>query len=64
MINNFKSILRYNNAIAYGLAVGHLADRIRDPSSGGFSRPWPEDYLPLARSERYKLQQLLAARGF
>ncbi|MEM8744011.1 MAG: lytic murein transglycosylase [Pseudomonadota bacterium] len=64
VINNFKSILRYNNAIAYGLAVGHLADRIRDPSSGGFSRPWPEDYLPLARSERYKLQQLLAARGF
>ncbi|MDA7947128.1 MAG: lytic murein transglycosylase [Hyphomicrobiaceae bacterium] len=64
VINNFKSILRYNNAIAYGLAVGHLADRIRDPSSGGFSKAWPEEYLPLARSERYQLQKLLAARGF
>lgn len=64
VINNFRSILRYNNAISYALAVGHLADRIRDPSMGGFSRPWPVDYLPLARSERFQLQRLLVARGF
>ncbi len=63
VINNFRSILRYNNAISYGLAVGHLADRIRSPSSGGFSKKWPVEYLPLARTERYELQRLLNARG-
>ena len=63
VINNFRSILRYNNATAYGLAVGHLADRIRDPGAGGFARPWPVKYLPLARTERFELQRLLAARG-
>ena len=63
VINNFRSILRYNNAISYGLAIGHLADRIRDPATGGFSKPWPVDYLPLARSQRFELQRLLAAQG-
>jgi membrane-bound lytic murein transglycosylase B len=63
VINNFRSILRYNNATSYGLAVGHLADRIRDPGAGGFVKPWPVAYLPLARTERFELQRLLAARG-
>jgi len=64
MLNNFRSILRYNNATSYALAVGHLADRIRDPGSTGFSRPWPKAYLPLARSQRFELQKLLTTRGF
>ncbi|MFQ5625892.1 MAG: lytic murein transglycosylase, partial [Methyloligellaceae bacterium] len=63
VINNFNSLLRYNNATSYALAVGHLADRIRNPRATGFSKPWPVDYLPLARSERFELQRLLAARG-
>jgi len=64
MLNNFRSILRYNNATSYALAVGHLADRIRDPGGKGFSKPWPKAYLPLARSQRFELQRLLSARGY
>jgi len=64
VLNNFHSILRYNNATAYALAVGHLADRIRDPGFKTFSKPWPKEYKPLSRSQRVELQKLLAARGF
>jgi membrane-bound lytic murein transglycosylase B len=64
ILSNFRSILRYNNAISYALAVGHLADRIQGFNTDGFTKPWPVEYLPLARSQRYELQKLLAARGF
>ncbi|GAB4240458.1 MAG: lytic murein transglycosylase [Methyloligellaceae bacterium] len=64
VINNFRSILRYNNATAYALAVGHLADRIRDPGFGGFVTPWPTAYRPLSRSQRVALQELLQEKGF
>jgi peptidoglycan lytic transglycosylase B len=58
---NFRAILRYNNATAYGLAVGHLADRI----AGGapLAASWPVGDKPLGRGEREELQRLLAARG-
>ena len=62
ILNNFRSILRYNNATAYALAVGHLSDRIRGFS--GFARPWPKDAKPLARAEREELQRLLTSKGF
>ncbi|MGI9381731.1 MAG: lytic murein transglycosylase [Methyloligellaceae bacterium] len=62
VLNNFRSILRYNNATAYALAVGHLSDRIRGFST--FVRPWPKDAKPLARAEREELQRLLTAKGF
>ena len=62
ILNNFRSILRYNNATAYALAVGHLSDRIRGFS--GFVRAWPKDAKPLARAEREELQRLLTAKGF
>lgn len=29
LLSNFRSILRYNNAYAYALSVGHLADRLK-----------------------------------
>lgn len=64
VLNNFRSILRYNNATSYGLAVGHLADRIRNPNFPGFAKPWPRDYRPLSRDQRFELQTLLARRGF
>jgi len=64
ILNNFRSILRYNNAISYGLAVGHLADRIQGFNRNGFVKPWPVAYLPLARAQRYELQQLLARKGY
>ena len=64
IIKNFRSILRYNNATSYALAVGHLADRIRDANATGFAKRWPVKYLPLARSQRFELQRLLDERGF
>jgi membrane-bound lytic murein transglycosylase B len=62
VINNFHSILRYNNAATYALAVGHLSDRLR----GGkpFSTPWPTKHRPLDKDERIELQHLLIKKGF
>jgi membrane-bound lytic murein transglycosylase B len=62
ILNNFRSILRYNTADAYALAVGHLSDRIRgfDP----FDKPWPFEDKLLAEEERLELQRLLAAKGY
>ena len=54
--------LRYNNATAYALAVGHLSDRIR--GFGPFVQSWPKDEKPLGRKQREELQRLLTARGF
>jgi membrane-bound lytic murein transglycosylase B len=61
MIHNFDVIKRYNNATAYALAVGHLADRLM--GFGPIKQSWPRDEQPLARSERKELQQLLADMG-
>ena len=58
---NFRAILRYNNAMAYGLAVGHLADRIAGGSP--LTAAWPAGDKPLGRIEREELQRLLAERG-
>jgi len=62
MINNFDVIKRYNNATAYALGVGHLADRLM--GFGPIQQSWPTNEQPLARSERKELQQLLADMGF
>jgi len=58
---NFRAILRYNNASAYALGVGHLSDRIA--GGGAFARGWPRGDKPLGRDERRELQLLLASRG-
>lgn len=39
MLRNHFVIRRYNNAVVYALAVGHLADRLRGGSE--FVQPWP-----------------------
>ncbi len=62
VLNNFRSILRYNNANTYALAVGHLADRLR--GFGPIRTAWPTKQKPLAREERLELQRLLTAKGF
>ena len=64
VLNNFRSILRYNNATSYALAVGHLADRIRNPDFPGFATPWPTKHRPLSRKQRVELQTLLASKGY
>ena len=61
LLNNFRSLLRYNVAKSYALAVGHLADRLR--GSGPFVQPWPTDEHRLSQEQRMELQQHLIARG-
>lgn len=58
---NFQVIKRYNNADAYAIAVGHLADRLRGGSA--FVADWPRDDRPLSRGEREELQRLLRHAG-
>jgi len=60
-LNNFRSLLRYNNAQSYALGVGHLADRLAgyDP----FVQPWPTGERRLSMEQRMELQQHLIALG-
>lgn len=58
---NFDALYSYNAAESYGLAIAHLADRLR--GGGAFATPWPTDDPGLSRAERRELQTLLAARG-
>ena len=62
MLQNFRTIMRYNPAEAYALAIGHFADRLR--GGAPFVQPWPRQERVLSRSERLELQQLLAQRGY
>lgn len=59
---NFRTILRYNNAISYALGVGLLAQRL----DGGpaVQAPWPRDLQSLTRSQLQALQTALNQRGF
>jgi membrane-bound lytic murein transglycosylase B len=59
---NFNAILRYNNALTYALAVGHLADRLS--GAAPFEMPWPVDDKALSRLERLEMQQRLISAGF
>ena len=62
MLHNFDVIRRYNNALSYALAVGHLADRLK--GLGSFRTDWPRDLQPLTRPQIEQLQRLLSQRGF
>ncbi|MDE2183932.1 MAG: lytic murein transglycosylase [Alphaproteobacteria bacterium] len=59
---NFKSILKYNNAASYALAVCLLADQLK--SAPPVAAAWPRDEQPLTRDERLALQNSLAKLGF
>jgi peptidoglycan lytic transglycosylase B len=61
VLNNFRSILHYNVAKSYALAVGHLADRLA--GYGPFVHPWPTDENHLSLEQRTELQQRLIALG-
>ena len=62
VFSNFDVIKRYNNADAYALGVGHLADRI----AGGpeIQASWPRGYDPLSFEERKEMQRRLKRKGF
>lgn len=62
VLDNFRTIMRYNPSEFYALAVGHLADRMR--GGGAFAQAWPRDQLPLSRAERFEMQERLASLGF
>ncbi|MBD8893808.1 lytic murein transglycosylase [Roseibium litorale] len=62
MLRNFYVIKRYNNATAYALGVGHLADRINGGSE--LAGDWAREYLPLNRDETAELQHELNRRGY
>lgn len=63
VFDNFRSILRYNSATAYALAVGLLADAYA--GGAGVEQPWPKDDPPLnSVADITELQQRLTDKGF
>jgi membrane-bound lytic murein transglycosylase B len=61
VVNNFRSLLRYNQADSYALAVGHLADRLAGRSP--FVQAWPTSERRLSMEQRMELQRHLIALG-
>jgi lytic murein transglycosylase len=59
---NFRTILRYNNATSYALAVNLLAQRIANGPA--VREPWPRDLQALARNQVVALQTALNSKGF
>ena len=62
VFDNFKVVLKYNNAASYALAVCLLADRIK--GGAAIVNPWPRDEQPLTRDERIAFQTYLAKLGY
>jgi lytic murein transglycosylase len=58
---NHFVIRKYNNSVAYALAVGLLADRIA--GGGPLAKAWPAE-TPLSLADRMTAQRALAALGF
>lgn len=61
LLNNFRSILKYNNSTSYALAIGLLCDALR--GRDGVQAAWPREDRQLSRKERIELQELLAQNG-
>jgi membrane-bound lytic murein transglycosylase B len=62
VFDNFKTVLKYNNAASYALAVCTLADRIKGYPPVMAS--WPREEVMLSRDERIALQTALKRLGF
>ena len=59
---NFSVLLTYNNAINYGIGVGHLSDRLA--GGGPLRGSFPPDANGLTLEDRKALQRSLNAAGF
>ncbi|WNK21102.1 lytic murein transglycosylase [Halomonas piscis] len=59
---NFRSILRYNNATSYALAVAKLSDAIA--GRDGIVQGWPREQAPLTRDDVTRLQRSLNRLGY
>ena len=62
VFDNFRTVLKYNNAASYALAVCTLADRLKGYAP--MVATWPLDELPLSRDERLAFQMDLKKLGF
>jgi len=62
MTGNFDALRAYNTSESYGLAIGHLADRLR--GGGPIQHAWPRDEKPLSKSDRIIVQQALLRAGY
>lgn len=62
LLNNFRSILKYNNSTSYALAIGLLSNALQ----GDYRAPanWPKNDRMLNRNERIELQTRLNQLGF
>lgn len=62
IFSNFQVIEKYNTADAYVIAVGHLADLLKDGAR--IKSGWPRDLRALTLEERLDLQARLTREGF
>lgn len=62
VMNNFRSIMRYNNATSYALAVGVLAERL--VGGPAITAAWPVSEQPLTRTANKQVQTLLTSLGY
>jgi membrane-bound lytic murein transglycosylase B len=60
--DNFRTVLKYNNAASYALAVCYLAQRIHGGSP--ILAAWPRDEQPLTSDQRAQFQTDLNALGY
>lgn len=61
VLDNFRSVLRYNNSTSYALAINLLAERFK--GAGRVVGSWPREQRSLSRSERLELQEQLNNQG-
>ena len=61
VLDNFRTVLRYNNSTSYALAVNLLAERFQ--GRGHIVASWPKNQRTLSRTERVELQERLNNQG-
>ena len=62
VFDNFRVVLKYNNAVSYALAVCTLADRLKGYAP--IVHPWPREETPLTHEELVAFQTDLKKLGY